>query len=57
MKHYAELKQHYKRVLSVNLLAKGKQNEQKITEAYEAQIKLSNLDYLRYEYLDFHDVC
>ena len=58
LKHYSDIViKRYLRVLCVNLMAKGKPQEQMITEAYESHIKLNNLQDVKYEYFDFHHAC
>ncbi len=57
LKHVGFLNETYGRVLSVNLLAKGKPEEQAITDAYENHVKNNNLAHYRYEFFDFHHAC
>jgi hypothetical protein len=57
IKHIDDLTKDYSRILCVNLMAKGKSQEQMITEAYETLVRMNNLQNLRYEYFDFHHAC
>ena len=56
-KHFEDINNNYGKVLCVNLLAKGKPQEQMITEAFEQHTKMNNLVTVRYEYFDFHHAC
>ncbi|EAR97726.2 endonuclease/exonuclease/phosphatase family protein (macronuclear) [Tetrahymena thermophila SB210] len=57
LKHFEDIKKNYNYVICVNLMAKYKPSEQLITEGYEAHIKNNNLNYVKYKYFDFHDIC
>lgn len=54
-KHMNFLNANYSKSLLVNLLTQSKVNEQQITEAYEHQVKITKLPFIRYEYFDFHE--
>ena len=51
----SDLNQTYGHVICVNLMAKGKKEEQMITEAFETHIKSNVLQDLGYEFFDFHN--
>ncbi|EGR30494.1 hypothetical protein IMG5_130860, partial [Ichthyophthirius multifiliis] len=57
LKHFDDLRNTYKYVLSVNLMKKHNENEQLVTESYEAHLKNNCLDFVRYRFFDFHTVC
>jgi SacI homology domain len=57
LKHFEGLYSNWGRVLGVNLMAKGKKEDQMITDNYESHVQKNNLSYIRYEYFDFHHAC
>jgi hypothetical protein len=56
-KHFSKLSNNYNNILCINLLAKNKTSEYQLTLYYEELIKKAMLDYVRYEYFDFHFAC
>ena len=57
LKHTEFLKKEYTKCLCVNLLCQRKSGEHSLTTMYESLVKKHNLDYLRYEFFDFHKRC
>jgi len=53
-KHFEELIKTYGYILCINLMSKGKTEEQMLTEAFEIHIKNNNNPHVRYEFFDFH---
>ena len=49
------LNNNYGRIICVNLLSKGKKDEQMITEAFESHLRGNELHDVGYEYFDFHN--
>ena len=56
-KHFEDLHKDYKRVLCINLMNTKKKSENLLTENYELLIKESKLNFIKYEYFDFHYAC
>lgn len=56
-KHFKEMQKDYKRVLCINLMSSKKKSEQILTENFENLISETKLDFIKYEYFDFHFAC
>ncbi|EAR85273.2 SacI-like domain protein (macronuclear) [Tetrahymena thermophila SB210] len=57
LKHFQKIKQDYKNVMCVNLMSKTKHLEQQLTQQFENCIQKCSLNFLRYEFFDFHEAC
>ncbi|KAL4445923.1 hypothetical protein ABPG74_010915 [Tetrahymena malaccensis] len=57
LKHFQKIKQDYKNVMCVNLMSKTKSLEQQLTQQFENCIQKCSLNFLRYEFFDFHEAC
>jgi hypothetical protein len=51
------IRENYSYVHCVNLMKKGKSDEQLINEEFEKHIKNSDLNWVKYDYFDFHHEC
>lgn len=56
-KHFSKLNSFYNKVFCINLLSKQKSGELELILYFQKLIKELNLDFLRYEYYDFHFAC
>lgn len=56
-KHFEDLKRDYKRILCVNLMSAKKKSEHCLTENFELLITDSKLEFVKYEFFDFHFAC
>jgi hypothetical protein len=56
-KHFSKLSSNYKNIFCINLLSKNKISEHQLTLYYEELMKKAMLNYVRYEYFDFHFAC
>lgn len=56
LKHMNYIRTLYNKSLLVNLLTQARPHELLITEAFENQVKITNLPFIRYEYFDFHEI-
>lgn len=56
LKHFHSLRNSYKMIVCLNLLASNKQQEQALTTEFEALVQLhqSNMPFLKYDYFDYH---
>ncbi len=57
LKHMDMIKRNYNKCMCVNLMTKAKTHEQILTDTFEELVKRTNLDFIRYEYFDFHSAC
>jgi len=56
-KHFKEMQKDYERVICINLMATHKKSEHLLTDNYERLIEESKLEFVKYEYFDFHYAC
>ena len=54
LEHFDQVTAKYGYCVCVNLLAKGKKEEQMLTEAFEVHINNNKQQHVRYEFFDFH---
>ena len=57
MKHLMKMNKLYSKVFCLNLLSKEKNGEVELTLYFQRLIKEFNLQFLKYEFYDFHFAC